>query len=79
MVCCMQKWYHVGMETITGTQTDSALKPQQVADRLGISRRKVYRMLDSGDLPGFRVGSARRVRASDVQEYIEERIEHGSR
>lgn len=67
------------METTPTERADTALTPRQVADQLGISRSKAYDLLDSGELPGFRVGSARRVRASDVQEYIEERMDHGSR
>lgn len=58
-------------------QTEHSLSPQQIADRLGVSRQSVYRMLDRGDLVGFRVGTARRIRVSDLQSYIEERVNDG--
>lgn len=49
-----------------------AYKLQDVARLLSLSYRKVRYMADSGELPVFKVGRVRRVKASVVQEYIEQ-------
>lgn len=59
------------------THERQSLSPAQVAQRLGVSRQTVYALLDKGALVGFRVGTARRVRPQDLDEYIERRINDG--
>lgn len=39
--------------------------------RLGVSPRTVRRLVSSGDLPSVLVGRSRRVRVSDIADYIE--------
>lgn len=51
---------------ITLLPADAELTPQQVADRLKMSRTHLYKLLDNGTLPSVRVGSHRRVLFSDV-------------
>ena len=49
------------------------------SERLGIQPRTLYRFLDSGELVGYRFGRVIRLKASDVEEFIEaSRIQPGS-
>lgn len=47
------------------------LTAAQVAQRLGTSRALVYRLVERGQLPGHRFGSAVRVRSDDLERYLE--------
>jgi excisionase family DNA binding protein len=49
-----------------GRSSVTWLTPAQVGDRLGLSRRQVYRLLDSDEIPSTRWGTARRVKESDL-------------
>jgi excisionase family DNA binding protein len=49
------------------------LSIQQVAELLGCSTRSVRRRIDQGELPAFVDGRLVRVRASDLDRYIEQR------
>ena len=46
------------------------LKDKEVADTLQVSRYQVYRMIQLGEIPTVRVGSAVRVRGTDLDEFI---------
>ena len=46
------------------------LKAKEVADILRISRSMAYRMMQRGEIPMIRVGSAVRVRGSDLEEFL---------
>lgn len=46
------------------------LKAKEVADTLQVSRSQVYRMIQQGKIPTVRVGSAVRVRDTDLDEFI---------
>ena len=41
----------------------------QAARRLHVSREDVYRLIDEGRLPAYRIGSAVRLLAADVEAY----------
>lgn len=47
-------------------ETDAELSPNQVAEKLKMSRTHVYALLDSGELPFHRVGRDRRIRVSEL-------------
>ena len=47
------------------------LKIPDVATQLGISRAKVYELMGAGDLPSLKVGGCRRVRVTDLHDFIE--------
>lgn len=49
--------------------TDTALKPQEVADMLKITRNMVYVLIRRGELNGYRVGNKVRVDLEDVESY----------
>ncbi len=44
---------------------------KEVADILRVSNMTVYRLFKSGNLPAVRVGKNYRVKANDVQTYID--------
>jgi excisionase family DNA binding protein len=50
--------------------TKRLLKAKEVADILQVSRSMAYRMMQRGEIPTVRVGSAVRVRSSDLEEFI---------
>jgi excisionase family DNA binding protein len=55
------------------------LSTQDAARRLGITPRTLYRFIDLGDLPAYRLGRVIRLKADDVAAFIESsRIEPGS-
>lgn len=67
------------------TQTEKAqheiewLNTGDAAERLGITPRTLYRFIDEGKLTGYRMGRVIRLKATDVEEFIETcRIEPGS-
>lgn len=46
------------------------MNTQEVADRLGTSKNKVYRLHDTGELRAFHSGHIFRFRQEDVAEFI---------
>lgn len=54
------------------------LRPDEVGRLLKISKRGVYRLISSGSLEAFKVGSVLRIRQDDVQAYISRQIDEYS-
>lgn len=55
------------------------LSTQDAARRLGVTPRTLYRFIDLGDLPAYRLGRVIRLKAADVDAFIEaSRIEPGT-
>jgi len=55
------------------------LSTQDAARRLGITPRTLYRFIDLGELPAYRLGRVIRLKADDVDAFIEaSRIAPGS-
>ncbi len=55
------------------------LSTQEAARRLGITTRTLYRFVDQGDLPAYRMGRVIRLQSADVDEFIAgSRIEPGT-
>jgi len=55
------------------------LSTKEAARRLGITPRTLYRFIDNGDLPAYRMGRVIRLQQSDVDAYIETcRVEPGT-
>lgn len=45
----------------------------EASERLGISRQQLYRLIDRGHLPAYRIGRLIRLRVADVEAY---RLQH---
>ena len=55
------------------------LSTQEASRRLGITTRTLYRFVDQGDLPAYRMGRVIRLKATDIDTFIEgSRIEPGT-
>ena len=55
------------------------LSTQEAARRLGITTRTLYRFVDQGDLPAYRMGRVIRLKATDIDSFIDgSRIEPGT-
>jgi excisionase family DNA binding protein len=55
------------------------LSTQEAAKRLGITPRTLYRFIDQGELPAYRFGRVIRLKADEVDAFIEgARIEPGT-
>jgi excisionase family DNA binding protein len=55
------------------------LSTKEAARRLGITPRTLYRFIDGGDLPAYRMGRVIRLKQADVDAYIEQcRVEPGT-
>lgn len=55
------------------------LSTQEASRRLGITTRTLYRFVDQGDLAAYRMGRVIRLKATDVDAFIEiSRIEPGT-
>jgi len=52
------------------------LKPLEVAALLRISRSFAYQLMQTGEIPVVRIGTACRVRQQDLEEYIEKNTHH---
>lgn len=51
------------------------LNMKQVEELLGISERTIYRIMQKGDLKGFKTGRAWRFEESDIEDYIKRQRE----
>jgi excisionase family DNA binding protein len=55
------------------------MSTQQAAARLGITPRTLYRLIDQGELTGYRIGRVIRLQADDVDAFIQaSRIQPGT-
>jgi len=50
---------------------DPWLSTGEVADRLGVTTRTVYRLVNDGRLEAFRIGRAVKVRRSEVARFLD--------
>jgi excisionase family DNA binding protein len=55
------------------------LSTQDAAKRLGVTSRTLYRFIDQGELPAYRLGRVIRLKLDEVDAFIEgSRIQPGS-
>lgn len=54
------------------TRNDEVLKPIDVAEILGISRSTAYEAMRTGRIPCYQIGTARRVRRSTLERWMDE-------
>jgi excisionase family DNA binding protein len=55
-------------------QRRDVLSPEQLAEYLGCGRTVVYQLLREGRIRSFKVGRLRRIRATDVDQFIAESV-----
>ncbi len=49
------------------------LKPNDIAERLNVSKPQVYLMLRKGEIPVVRIGRCVRVNEEDLNQYVQDR------
>lgn len=55
------------------------LSSQQASERLGVTLRTLYRLIDTGQLPAYKIGRVIRLQAQEVEDFIiGARIEPGT-
>ena len=60
-------------------RTSGWLSTTEVRDRLGITLRTLYRLIDEGQIPAYKIGRVIRMKDEDVTAFLERsRIEPGS-
>jgi excisionase family DNA binding protein len=60
-------------------QKPTWMSTQEAAERLGITVRTLYRLIDHGELPAYKFGRVIRLQEADVDDFIRRsRIEPGS-
>ncbi|MCL5973289.1 MAG: helix-turn-helix domain-containing protein [Actinobacteria bacterium] len=47
------------------------LSSKEAADRLGVSLRTLYRLIDEGQLVGYQIGRNIRLRHADLDDFVE--------
>ena len=47
------------------------LSTKQASDRLGVTLRTLYRLIDDGQLPAYKIGRVIRLKADELESYIE--------
>lgn len=50
------------------------VNPQQAAEMLGLSRKKIYDLMADGSIANFHIGRSRRIKVSELQAFVD-RIE----
>jgi len=55
-------------------QLNEYLTPREVMELLAIGRNTFYRLVNSGELPAFRIGKLWRVHSEDLRRYAERQI-----
>lgn len=48
--------------------------PNQAMMAIGVSRRKLYELINSGELASYTEGKARRITVKSIAEYVERRL-----
>ncbi len=56
-----------------------AMTVQEVAEYLNVDPKTVYRMVNRGELPGFKVSGTWRFRREDIDEWIDDQKQAAAR
>lgn len=62
-----------GGDEVVAIDGSETVTPNQAAERLGMSRTHLYKLLDRGEIVFHRVGRDRRIRVRDLVEFEEQR------
>ncbi len=74
LLACLSGRYYVGM-----SEPIQWMGTREACERLGVTLRTLYRFIDEGQLPAYKMGRVIRVQASDVDDFITRmRIEPGT-
>ena len=57
-------------------RTEYPMSPEELAKFLGLGRTRTYELLSAGIIPSVRIGRLRRVRRTDVDRFVESRLEY---
>jgi excisionase family DNA binding protein len=57
-------------------RTEYLMSPEELAKFLGLGRTRTYELLSAGIIPSVRIGRLRRVRRTDVDRFVESRLEY---
>lgn len=73
LTCLLGRYYGLMSDPIQWMGT------REACERLGVTLRTLYRFIDEGQLPAYKMGRVIRVQASDVDDFISRmRIEPGT-
>lgn len=56
-------------------RTEYLMSPEELARFLGLGRTWTYELLSAGAIPSVRIGRLRKVRRTDVDKFVEARLE----
>ena len=63
---------------MTKSAGDEWLGTQDAARRLGVTSRTLYRFIDEGSIPAYKLGRVLRLRVADVEAFLEaQRVQPG--
>jgi excisionase family DNA binding protein len=62
--------------TQTEELTEYLMSPAEVRQLLGLGHTYGYWLLATGAIPSIRIGGLRRIRRTDVEQFIEAHLEH---
>jgi excisionase family DNA binding protein len=65
--------------TQTDELTEYLMSPDEVRQYLGLGRTNTYRLLATGAIPSVRIGRLRKVRRTDLEQFIEAHLEQATR
>jgi excisionase family DNA binding protein len=60
-----------GMNMTTKSETIQWMGTRDACERLGVTLRTLYRFIDEGQLPAYKMGRVIRVQESDIEGFIE--------
>ena len=59
--------------------TKEWLSSKEAASRIGVTQRTLYRFIDEGQIPAYRIGRVIRLQRPDVESFIEQsRVQPGT-
>ena len=64
----------MGITSTTNHLQEKLLKAAEVAETLTVSQAMAYKLMQTHAIPTVRIGSVRRVRPIDLQEYINDNL-----
>ena len=74
LLACLSGRYYVRM-----SEPIQWMGTREACERLGVTLRTLYRFIDEGQLPAYKMGRVIRVQSSDVDDFIHRmRIEPGT-